>query len=52
MRRRPRWVVDTNVLVSAFLWRGIPGRVIDMAGEKEVQLVTIVRAIKGFSSKP
>lgn len=40
MRRRPRWVVDTNVLVSAFLWRGIPGRVIDLAGEKEVQLYT------------
>lgn len=40
MRRRPHWVVDTNVLVSAFLWRGIPGRVIDLAGEKEVQLFT------------
>lgn len=40
MRRRPRWVVDTNVLVSAFLWQGTPGRVIELAGEKEVQLVT------------
>ena len=40
MKRRPRWVVDTNVLVSTFLWQGVPGRVIDLAGEKEVQLFT------------
>jgi len=40
MRRRPRWVVDTNVLVSAFLWQGTPARAIELAGEKEVQLVT------------
>ena len=38
--RRPRWVVDTNVLVSAFLWQGTPGRVVELAGEKEVQLLT------------
>jgi uncharacterized protein len=38
MRRRSRWVVDTNVLASAFLWQGTPGRVIELAGEKEVQL--------------
>lgn len=40
MRRRPRWVVDTNVLVSAFLWQGTPGRVIELAGEQLVQLCT------------
>ena len=40
MRRRPRWVVDTNVLVSAFLWQGTPGRVIELAGEKDVRLFT------------
>ena len=40
MRRRPRWVVDTNVLVSAFLWQGTPGRVIELAGEKEVKVLT------------
>jgi len=40
MSRRPRWVVDTNVLVSAFLWQGTPGRVIELAGEKDVQLFT------------
>jgi putative PIN family toxin of toxin-antitoxin system len=33
-------VVDTNVLVSGFLWRGTPGRVIELAGEREVELVT------------
>lgn len=40
MKRRPRWVADTNVLVSAFLWRGRPGRLIELAAEKEVQLFT------------
>lgn len=40
MTRRPRWVVDTNVLVSAFLWKGTPGRVIELAADKEVQLFT------------
>src|SRR6266567_1235131 len=40
MSRRPRWVADTNVLVSAFLWRGLPGRVIELAGEKDIQLFT------------
>lgn len=37
---RPRLVIDTNVLVSAFLWQGTPGRVIELAGEKEVHLFT------------
>lgn len=32
--------VDTNVLVSALLWQGTPGRLIELAGEKEVQLLT------------
>ncbi|MFT3792948.1 MAG: putative toxin-antitoxin system toxin component, PIN family [Rudaea sp.] len=40
MTRRPRWVVDTNTLVSAFLWQGLPGNVIALAGEKIVRLVT------------
>jgi uncharacterized protein len=43
--RRPRWVVDTNVLVSAFLWRGTPGRLIELAGEKEIQLFTSRRLL-------
>jgi type III restriction enzyme len=33
-------VVDTNVLVSAFLWQGTPGRLIELAGEKECRLFT------------
>ena len=33
-----RLVLDTNVLVSAFLWEGIPGRLIELAGENEVNL--------------
>ncbi|MGH8634796.1 MAG: putative toxin-antitoxin system toxin component, PIN family [Burkholderiales bacterium] len=33
-------VVDTNVLVSAFLWQGTPGRLIELAGEKEIELFT------------
>ena len=37
---RLRLVLDTNVLVSAFLWRGMPGRLVELAGEKEVQLFT------------
>ncbi|MEQ1591793.1 MAG: putative toxin-antitoxin system toxin component, PIN family [Thiobacillaceae bacterium] len=35
-----RLVVDTNVLVSAFLWAGTPGHLIELAGEKEIQLYT------------
>jgi len=33
-------VVDTNVLVSAFLWQGNPGRLIELAAEKEIHLFT------------
>ncbi len=40
MRRKPRLVVDTNVLVSAFLWCGTPGRLLERAGEKEIRLFT------------
>ena len=37
---RPRLVLDTNVLVSAFLWRGTPGRLIELAGDQTIQPVT------------
>lgn len=33
-----RLVVDTNVVVSAFLWQGLPGQLLDMAGEQQVRL--------------
>lgn len=35
-----RLVIDTNVLVSAFLWQGTPGRLIGMAGEQDIRLFT------------
>lgn len=35
-----RLVLDTNVLVSAFLWKGIPGRLIELAGENEIEIYT------------
>ena len=35
-----RTVVDTNVLVSAFLWQGTPGRLIEFAGDTQIQLFT------------
>jgi putative PIN family toxin of toxin-antitoxin system len=35
-----RLVLDTNVLVSAFLWEGTPGRLIESASEQEAALFT------------
>lgn len=35
-----RLVIDTNVLVSAFLWQGTPGRLIELATENEIALFT------------
>jgi putative PIN family toxin of toxin-antitoxin system len=40
MRRRPWLVIDTNVMVSAFLWHGPPGRLIERVGERELRLLT------------
>ena len=37
---RPRSVLDTNVLVSALLWQGKPGRLIEAAGEQRIRLCT------------
>jgi uncharacterized protein len=36
----PRWVLDTNVWVSAMLWQGLPGRLLELASEQQVQLFT------------
>ena len=33
-------VLDTNVLISALLWPGMPTRLIDLASEGEIQLFT------------
>lgn len=35
-----RLVVDTNVLVSAFLWQGTPGRLIELGAKQEINLFT------------
>jgi uncharacterized protein len=35
-----RLVVDTNLIISAFLWKGVPGRLIEMAGEQQAQFYT------------
>ena len=35
-----RLVLDTNVVVSAILWQGIPGRLFALAGDKEIRLHT------------
>lgn len=35
-----RLVLDTNVVVSALLWDGTPERLIDLAGEGTIELVT------------
>lgn len=35
-----RLVIDTNVLVSALLWGGTPGRLIELVGERKIQLYT------------
>lgn len=36
----PRLVLDTNVVVSALLWRGTPGLLLELAGEREIRLYT------------
>lgn len=35
-----RIVADTNVIVSAFLWGGVPRRLLDAAGAKRLELFT------------
>jgi putative PIN family toxin of toxin-antitoxin system len=37
---QPRLVLDTNVLISAFLWRGAPGKLIELLGEQEARAFT------------
>ena len=35
-----RCVLDTNILVSAFLWQGLPGQLIERAIAEQIQLLT------------
>lgn len=39
-----RLVVDTNVMVSAILWEGTPGRLIDLASDR-----AFTRGLRGLS---
>jgi putative PIN family toxin of toxin-antitoxin system len=39
-RRKPRLVLDTNVVVSAVLWGGKPELLLALAGEGEIRLFT------------
>jgi uncharacterized protein len=55
MARRPRWVLDTNVLASALLWQGTPGRLIELAGEHDVRLLssqTLLDELAATLAKP
>jgi putative PIN family toxin of toxin-antitoxin system len=33
-------VVDTNVLISALLWQGNPGKIFELAGDGDIQIIT------------
>ena len=46
----PRAVLDTNIVVSALLWQGLPGRFLDLAGEGELKLVTSAVLLKELAS--
>lgn len=48
-------VLDTSVVISALLWRGLPGRFIELAGEGELKLFTSAALLKELAatlSKP
>lgn len=50
-----RLVLDTNVVVSALLWDGTPERLIDLAGEGTVELVTsqaLLAELAGLLNRP
>src|SRR3972149_2919257 len=39
-KRKPRLVLDTNVWVSAVIWKGAPARIIKAAQENKVFIIT------------
>ncbi len=47
-----RLVLDTNVLVSAFLWKGKPGRLIELAAEKEIEIFTSRALLDELAATP
>lgn len=55
MRRRPRLVVDTNVVVSGLFWGGKPGALLALAGKSEIRLHTsapLLAELKATLAKP
>jgi len=38
MRRAPRLVLDTNVVISALLWKGKPGELLVLARDRKARL--------------
>jgi uncharacterized protein len=53
--RTPRWVLDSNVIVSAFLWHGRPGEILTLAGDGEIKLYAsreLLAEVASTLSKP
>jgi len=44
----PRVVLDTNVLISALLFRGLPGRLVPMWQEREIVLLVSPEILKEY----
>ena len=48
-KRKPRLVLDTNVWVSAVIWKGSPARIIKAAQEKKVCIITSEEIVNEIS---
>jgi putative PIN family toxin of toxin-antitoxin system len=44
-----RITADTNILISAMFWSGDSGRIIEKAGNKEIQLILSKEILKEFA---
>jgi hypothetical protein len=44
----PRVVLDTNILISALLFRGLPGRLVPMWQEREIVLLVSPEILKEY----
>ena len=50
-----RVVADTNVLISAFLWSGLPNRLLRLAEEKQITFYTspaLIEELSGVLTRP
>ena len=55
MRRKPRLVIDTNVVVSALLWDGRPLEILALADERSVRLYStspLLAELRATLAKP